>query len=142
MMMILCDREDLVAEFHTALGLDVDSDPRMSLLKLREKLLWEECAEVCEELNKMEMTIIHGGKPSKKDWANLLKECCDLQYVLSGTIVSLNKLKNLDFDTAFELVHESNMSKLDDEGKPVYREDGKVTKGPNYKAPMLEDLIQ
>tara|TARA_R100000742_G_C4224744_1_gene47632 strand:- start:43 stop:192 length:150 start_codon:yes stop_codon:yes gene_type:complete len=46
-----------------------------------------------------------------------------------------------DLDRALHRVHESNMSKLDDEGKPIYREDGKVLKGPNYKPPNLEDLI-
>ena len=42
---------------------------------------------------------------------------------------------------AFARVHASNMSKLDDEGKPIKREDGKVMKGPNYKPPVLDDLI-
>jgi len=38
-------------------------------------------------------------------------------------------------------VHKSNMSKLDDNGQPIYREDGKVLKGPNYKPPNLTDLL-
>ena len=38
-------------------------------------------------------------------------------------------------------VHESNMSKLDTNGRPIYRPDGKVMKGPNYKEPYLLDLI-
>ena len=42
---------------------------------------------------------------------------------------------------AFLLVHESNMSKLDLDGKPIFREDGKVLKGPNYRAPNLSHLI-
>lgn len=45
------------------------------------------------------------------------------------------------FEEAFKRVHESNMSKLGDDGKPIYREDGKVLKGPHYKPPNLEDLI-
>lgn len=44
-------------------------------------------------------------------------------------------------DEAFRRVHLSNMSKLGEDGKPIYREDGKVMKGPNYKEPDLEDLI-
>ena len=44
-------------------------------------------------------------------------------------------------DEALNRVHISNMSKLGDDGKPIYREDGKVLKGPNYKPPNLEDLI-
>jgi hypothetical protein len=44
-------------------------------------------------------------------------------------------------DEAFNRVHESNMSKLDNDGKPIIREDGKILKGPNYKAPDLSDLV-
>lgn len=43
---------------------------------------------------------------------------------------------------AFNRVHDSNMSKLDDSGKPIKREDGKVLKGPNYKEPDLSDLVK
>lgn len=42
---------------------------------------------------------------------------------------------------AFLLVHDSNMSKLDDDGDPIFRSDGKVLKGPNYRAPNLTSLI-
>lgn len=44
-------------------------------------------------------------------------------------------------DEAFKRVHNSNLSKLGDDGKPIFREDGKVLKGPNYKKPDLSDLI-
>ena len=44
-------------------------------------------------------------------------------------------------DEALDRVHQSNMSKLGEDGKPIYREDGKVLKGPNYKSPNLNDLI-
>jgi len=46
-----------------------------------------------------------------------------------------------DLDEAMRRVHESNMSKLGEDGKPIYRADGKVLKGPNYKPPYLNDLI-
>lgn len=134
-------RENKVEEFHHAMGTDVASQPRISLLRLREKLLLEECAEVCEELNSMEMSLSHGKPVSREQWADLLKELCDLQYVLSGTIISFNAIVG-SFTPAFNRVHSSNMSKLDDQGNPVFNEDGKVTKGPNYKKPTLEDLIQ
>jgi len=134
-------REELVTAFHEAMKIDVGSKPRQSLIQLREQLLLEECNEVCQELNKMEMTVVQGKPPSKQDWADLLKELCDLQYVLSGTIISFKELNDVDFDEAFELVHYSNMSKLDDEGNPVYREDGKVTKGPNYTPPDLTEVL-
>jgi len=73
--------------------------------------------------------------PSNK--ANILKELADLVYVCYQYAANLG----WDLDEAMHRVHESNMSKLDDEGKPIYREDGKVLKGPNYKPPNLEDLV-
>ena len=64
---------------------------------------------------------------------NLVKELSDLVFVCYQFAAAYN----IDLDKAMALVFESNMSKLDDEGKPIYREDGKVLKGPNYKAPDL-----
>jgi predicted HAD superfamily Cof-like phosphohydrolase len=46
------------------------------------------------------------------------------------------------FMEAFDRVHQSNMSKLGPDGKPIHREDGKVLKGPNYKEPDLTDLLE
>ena len=64
----------------------------------------------------------------------------DVQYIISGTFLSFNTfLGNLD--TSFNRVHNSNMSKLDEEGNPVYNKEGKVLKGSNYKIPDLKDLI-
>ena len=69
--------------------------------------------------------------------AEIMKEACDLVYVILGMFVEFG----WNFDEAFKRVHESNMSKLDDEGKPIRREDGKILKGPNYQAPDLRDLV-
>ena len=66
-----------------------------------------------------------------------LKELADLIYVCYQYAENMGWL----LDEALDRVHLSNMSKLDDEGKPVYREDGKVLKGPNYQPPTLTDLI-
>lgn len=90
-------------------------------LKLRLDLIREEYAEVL-------------GADSSEE---VLKEVCDLVYVLVGLCVETG----WDFDTAFERVHESNMSKLDEDGLPVFRLDGKVLKGPWYKPPSLKDLV-
>ena len=46
-----------------------------------------------------------------------------------------------DLDETLHRVHQINMSKLDEDGKPIYRDDGKVLKGPNYAPPNLEDLV-
>lgn len=69
--------------------------------------------------------------------AEIMKEACDLVYVILGMFVEFG----WDFDEAFRRVHESNMSKLGEDGKPIRRKDGKILKGPNYKAPTLGDLV-
>ena len=66
-----------------------------------------------------------------------LKELADLVYVCYQYAENMNWF----LDEALNRVHESNMSKLGEDGKPIYREDGKVLKGPNYKPPDLSDLI-
>ena len=66
-----------------------------------------------------------------------LKELADLVYVCYQYAENMGWF----LDEALNRVHESNMSKLDEAGKPIYREDGKVLKGPNYAPPNLEDLI-
>jgi len=66
-----------------------------------------------------------------------LKELADLVYVCYQYAENMGWL----LDEALDRVHLSNMSKLDEKGKPIYREDGKVLKGPNYKPPTLTDLV-
>ena len=68
---------------------------------------------------------------------NCLKELADLVYVCYQYAVNMG----WDLDEAMFRVHQSNMSKLDENGKPIYREDGKVLKGPNYQPPNLADLV-
>ena len=66
-----------------------------------------------------------------------LKELADLVYVCYQYAENMGWF----LDEALDRVHVSNMSKLDKDGKPIYREDGKVLKGPDYKPPTLMDLI-
>ena len=66
-----------------------------------------------------------------------LKELADLVYVCYQYAENLG----WDLDEALNRVHLSNMSKLGEDGKPVYRADGKVLKGPNYQPPNLTDLV-
>ena len=66
-----------------------------------------------------------------------LKELADLIYVCYQYAENMGWF----LDEAMNRVHVSNMSKLDEDGKPIYREDGKVLKGPNYKPPDLSDLF-
>ena len=66
-----------------------------------------------------------------------LKELADVVY----TCFQFAASQEWDLDEAARRVHKSNMSKLGEDGKPIYRADGKVLKGPNYMPPNLDDLI-
>ena len=77
--------------------------------------------------------FMHG----KNHQEHALKELADLVYVCYQYAENMGWF----LDEALDRVHKSNLSKLDEEGNPIYREDGKVLKGPNYKPPTLEDLF-
>lgn len=72
-----------------------------------------------------------------KNASDCLKELADLVYVCFQYAENLG----WDLDEALHRVHLSNMTKLGDDGQPIRREDGKVLKGPNYKPPVLTDLV-
>ena len=69
--------------------------------------------------------------------AEALKELADLVYVCYQYAENMGWF----LDEALDRVHQSNMSKLGKDGKPIYRDDGKVLKGPDYEPPTLMDLI-
>ena len=131
-------REDLVMEFHKAFGHPVDVVPDADLITLRNKLIFEEYAELRNELAAAMVDVETLGEIAPKTKERILKEMADLQYVLSGLAVVLG----LPLHVAFNRVHKSNMSKLGADGKPILREDGKILKGPNYAPPDLEDLVE
>ena len=135
-------------EFITAMeqpkGVDISEGEQGRVLSMRLCLIREEAEEVedavcllADKVFNAELLGIDMAEEIKAAKAALLKELCDLQYVLSGFAVTFG----LPFDEAFKRVHESNMSKLGPDGKPIYRDDGKVLKGPNYKKPDLSDLV-
>ena len=64
----------------------------------------------------------------------------DMLYILCGTI--LEHGMQYKIEEVFEEIQRSNMSKLGADGKPIYREDGKVMKGPNYFKPQISDIIK
>tara|TARA_R110000772_G_scaffold137248_3_gene246095 strand:- start:367 stop:786 length:420 start_codon:yes stop_codon:yes gene_type:complete len=136
-MMKMVNREGIVEEFHNKFKHPIDEPWTSTLLELRLNLIREESHEVMEELVNMIMDVERGASVTAVSRERLLKELCDLQYVLSGTAVSLG----LNIEVAFNRVHDSNMSKLGEDGKPVYRGDGKIVKGKNYRPPNLGDLV-
>ena len=132
-------REDYIKEFHDAFGRDIDSEPTVEILKLRKTLIGEEVKELFADIDTAIAHLEKGEEVPRGVYTNMLKEMADVQVVLSGTSVSLKPLKQ--FEEAFKLVHQSNMSKLDNEGKPILRADGKILKGPNYFEPDLSNLV-
>jgi len=126
---------DAVKAFTVAMGQPVGGDiqalENADLLEMRMELIDEEVEEVSQELP----VYFPGG--GRMDKAAFTKELADLLYVTYGMAVTFG----LPIDEVFERVHRSNMSKIGDDGKPIYREDGKVLKGPNYKPPQLDDLF-
>ena len=84
-----------------------------------------------EELDELKDAI------SKKDIKEVADALTDILYVTYGA----GHAFGIDLDKCFEEVQNSNMSKLDDNGKPIYNENGKVMKGPNYFKPDLTKFI-
>ena len=95
------------------------------------KLIVEEFGEFLEA----EKIMIGGFVRNETD---CLKELADLVYVC----FQFASCMDWDLDQALLRVHESNLSKLNDEGQPEYRDDGKVLKGKNYHPPVLNDLVK
>ncbi len=125
-----------VGEFMRCMGQDVKTSPMNTvdkrLINLRMVLIAEEAGELgAEFLDLLEST----DNPPKL--RNLAKELTDLLYVVYGA----GQAFGIDLDKCFEEVHNSNLSKLGNDGRPVYRDDGKVVKGPNYMAPDMRKIV-
>lgn len=133
------NREDTVKKFHEAFGIHIDMEPSIPLLQLRRTLIDEEVRELFADIDTAIAHLENNEEIPLELQANMLKELADVQTVVSGMAVALKPLNKLE--EAFMRVHESNMSKLGEDGKPIHREDGKVLKGPNYFKPDLTNLI-
>jgi predicted HAD superfamily Cof-like phosphohydrolase len=64
----------------------------------------------------------------------------DMLYILCGTIIEHGLQHKIE--DVFNEIQRSNMSKLGEDGQPIYREDGKVMKGPNYFKPNFEEILK
>ncbi|SDG69166.1 pyrophosphohydrolase domain-containing protein [Psychroflexus sediminis] len=122
---------DQVKKFHKAFGLDVSESQKADLgldkNLLRYKLMREENEEYLDAATQGDMVEV----------ADALG---DMLYILCGTIISHGMQHKIE--EVFEEIHSSNMSKLGDNGLPIYRKDGKVLKGPNYLRPELKRIIE
>ena len=97
---------------------------------MQRTLIVEEFKEFLDAENQLIMGL-------RVNAAECLKELADLVYVCYQYSENLG----WDLDEALNRVHQSNMSKLGEDGQPIRREDGKVLKGPNYKPPILTDIV-
>ena len=117
-----------VGVFMKTFGQEVKSRPSLStdkINKLRLNLIQEELDELKEALD-------------KKDIVEIADALTDILYVTYGA----GHAFGINLDKCFEEVQNSNMSKLDDNGKPIYNDNGKVMKGPNYFKPDLSKYIR
>ncbi len=116
-----------VGVFMKTFGQEVKDKPSFStdkINKLRLDLIKEELNELTEAMN-------------NKDLLEVADALTDILYVTYGAGHALG----INLDKCFDEVQNSNMSKLDDNGKPIYNEHGKVMKGPNYFKPDLTKFI-
>ena len=98
--------------------------PNDKITSLRYDLIKEELEELKEAIE-------------KKDIREVADALTDILYVTYGA----GHAFGIDLDKCFEEVQNSNMSKLDENGKPIYNESGKVMKGPNYFKPDLSKFV-
>ena len=119
---------DKVGIFMKTFGQEVKNQPSFSSEKinnLRYDLIKEELAELKDAME-------------KKDLLEVADALTDILYVTYGA----GHAFGIDLDKCFEEVQNSNMSKLDKNGNPLYNESGKVMKGPNYFKPDLSKFVR
>ena len=118
---------DKVGTFMKTFGQEVKTKPSFStnkINKLRLDLIKEELSELTEAMN-------------NNDLLEVADALTDILYVTYGA----GHAFGINLDRCFEEVQNSNMSKLDENGKPIYDESGKVMKGPNYFKPDLTKFV-
>lgn len=119
-----------VHESHTAFGLGINNEPTANISEernlLRYNLMKEENEEYLEAAQ-------------NNDLVEVADALGDMLYILCGTIIEHGMQHKIE--EVFNEIQRSNMSKLGEDGKPIYREDGKVLKGPNYFKPNIKEIL-
>ena len=116
-----------VKNFMETFGQDVKNKPSFSTNKIN-KLRYD---LIKEELDELRVAL------DNKDFLEVADALTDILYVTYGA----GHAFGIDLDKCFQEVQSSNMSKLDENGKPIYNEDGKVMKGPGYFKPDLKKIL-
>ncbi|TVZ60331.1 phosphoribosyl-ATP pyrophosphohydrolase [Flavobacteriaceae bacterium MAR_2010_105] len=124
------DKIEAVKAFHTAFKIGHRDIPKADLgvekNELRFNLMREENEEYLEAAN-------------SNDLVEVADALGDMLYILCGTIIEHGLQYKIE--EVFEEIQRSNMSKLGENGEPIYREDGKVLKGPNYFKPNIKTIL-
>ncbi len=122
---------EAVKAFHEAFKIGHRETPKADLglekNKLRFDLMKEENEEYFEAAN-------------NNDLVEVADALGDMLYILCGTIIEHGLQHKVE--AVFNEIQRSNMSKLGDNGEPIYREDGKVLKGPNYFKPNIQEILE
>jgi predicted HAD superfamily Cof-like phosphohydrolase len=128
--MALLDKINKVKKFHETFNLEYNEKPTAHieprLYELRHRLMQEENDEYLEACKNNDLTQI----------ADVLG---DKMYILFGSIIAHGLQYKIE--EIFDEIHRSNMSKLDDNGKPIYRKDGKIMKSEKYFLPNIEFIL-
>jgi len=128
---IMKDKIEAVKAFHTAFKIGHRETPQadlgMAKNLLRYKLMREEKEEYLEAAN-------------SNDLVEVADALGDMLYILCGTIIEHGLQHKIE--EVFDEIQKSNMSKLGADGEPIYREDGKVMKGPDYFIPKIKSILE
>ena len=121
---------EAVKKFHQAFGLGIADQPKASLGKDKNQLRYELMKEENEEYLEAAMN---------DDLVEVADALGDMLYILCGTMLEHGMQNKIE--AVFDEIQSSNMSKLDANGQPIYREDGKVLKGENYFKPDIKQFF-
>lgn len=119
-----------VKEFHNSFGLGVSEEMIADLGAAKNMLRFN----LMDEENKEYLEAAQNN-----DLVEVADALGDMLYILCGTI--LEHGMQYKIEEVFNEIQRSNMSKLGEDGKPIYREDGKVLKGPNYFKPNINEIL-
>ena len=121
---------DAVELFHRSFGLGVSDTPKANLGEAKNLLRYNLMDEENEEYYEA---------AQRDDLVEVADALGDMLYILCGTILE-HGMQHI-IEEVFEEIQRSNMSKLGEDGKPIYREDGKVLKGPAYFKPDIKAIL-
>jgi predicted HAD superfamily Cof-like phosphohydrolase len=124
------DKIAAVQEFHTSFKLGYKNEPIADLGEAKNTLRFNLMKEENEE---------YFEAAQNNDLIEVADALGDMLYILCGTIIEHGMQHKIE--EVFNEIQRSNMSKLGEDGQPIYREDGKVLKGPNYFKPNIKEIL-